>query len=25
MAYLEVTNLIANPPEGRVPAPFEKR
>ena len=25
MAYLEVTNLIANPPQGRVPAPFEKR
>jgi hypothetical protein len=25
MAYLEVTNLIANPSEGRVPAPFEKR
>jgi len=25
MAYLEVTNMIANPPEGRVPAPFEKR
>ena len=25
MAYLEVTNLIAHPPEGRVPAPFEKR
>jgi hypothetical protein len=24
MAYLEVTNLIAHPPEGRVPAPFEK-
>ena len=25
MAYLEVTNLIAHPPQGRVPAPFEKR
>ena len=25
MAYLEVTNLITHPPEGRVPAPFEKR
>ncbi len=25
MAYLEVTNLIAHPPEGHVPAPFEKR